>query len=130
MIDTKEFEQRLIDLEREVKNLKTAHRRGLAVVEFARTNGAVPISSYNPWTLVMRGSNDKLFPFLAQVAVTDETMNGLSSREPVIDPATNTIQLFYTATDQSRPRQAMVKIVATDAIVAETRLIELEDADE
>lgn len=108
------FEERILAMERELRDLKTAHNRGLGIITFYESAETPPTSSTFGWWLRATGGNRNLFPFIAQIAVSDRSMHWLSTRPTEVDPETNSITWHFNPTDTASGGHAKVKVVSTD----------------
>ena len=122
-----EFEQRILNLEREVRALKTAHRRGLAVVDFGHSLVQVLQATALGMKVKMTGSNSRTFPFLVQIA-KPEVFTGRDLTDPIeINSEDNSITVhFFPFEAMPGAPQPDLKIVATDSIAIETDLEPIE----
>lgn len=113
-----EFEQRILNLEREVRALKTAHRRGLAVIDFGTSQIEALQSSSFGFYVRMTGSNRRTFPFLVQIAKPDVYIGRNTINPIVIDEENNTITVHFYPFEASTPgsQHPEIKLVATDSI--------------
>ena len=108
------FEERILAMERELRDLKTAHNRGLGVVTFYKQATLVPFSTHIYWRLKATGNNSKLFPFIAQIAVSNTSMHTLTTEPVEVDSESNSITWHYYPTDTSIPEKISLKVVSTD----------------
>lgn len=116
-----EFERRILALEQEVRSLKTAHRRGLASIDFGTNKIAVETSASNGIYVKMTGNNRRTFPFLVQLAAPQDFFAKNTTRPIEISEEDNSITLYMKPfRDPSGGEYPEIKIVATDSIVVES----------
>lgn len=89
------FEEEIIRMEQEIRDLRTAHNRGLGMISFSESSATVSnVSSSFPWTYtaVLTFSSDGSFPPITQFAATDDSsdQNPLAISAPTFDSTNRT----------------------------------------
>lgn len=101
------FEAQIKQFERELRDLKTAHTRGLGMISFSEaSNSPTQASSLSPatYTAVIT-FGEGAFPPILQVAADDESndQNPLSISAPSFDSATRTATVNVTNFNSESP---------------------------
>ena len=113
------FEDRIIAMERELRDLKTAHNRGLGVVSFFAQTTFTSAANSLPWYLKATGNNSSLFPFLAQIAMAETSIQKLSTKPVEVDAENNSITWHFYPPDSAGGNIWPLLVVSTDALVLE-----------
>ena len=118
------FEQEIKRFEQELRDLRTAHTRGLGMISFSEaSNSPTQASSLSPATYTVEVTfGDGPFPPILQLAADDESndQNPLSISAPTFDSATRTATANVTDYNHQTPMP-----IPTVYAVASTPIISL-----
>ena len=95
------FDEEIIRMNQELRDLRTAHNRGLGMIDFSEKTATVSnVSSSFPWTYtaVATFDSDETFPPIVQFAAVDNSFdqNPLTIGAPVFDSGGRTATVNIT----------------------------------